>query len=233
MVHACYLINICSPEPETLHKSITALTVELQRCSQLGVRDLVLHPGARKTANLTQTIQQAARAINQALSQTPPNTRILLETMAGQGSSVGSSFEELAQILELVHDQDRIGICLDTCHIFASGINFSTPESYKLLWENFDKIIGRAKLGAIHLNDSLRELGSRVDRHEQIGLGKVGLEGFRLIMNDPGLLDIPKILETPKESLIDDQHNLKVLVVLLNKEAQNLLLNTNLELYFR
>lgn len=233
MVHACYLINICSPETDILHKSTTALATELKRCSQLGIRDLVLHPGARKTAELSSTIKQAAAAINLALSQSPQDTRILLETMAGQGSSVGSNFEELAQILALVRDQDRVGICLDTCHIFASGLNFDTIKDYEQLWRDFDKTIGRSKLGAIHLNDSQKGLGSKVDRHENIGKGKIGISGFEYLMNDPLLINLPKIMETPKMDLADDQQNMAILLELLTVENQKSLFGTNLESYLR
>jgi deoxyribonuclease-4 len=142
---------------------------------------------------------------------------ILLETMAGQGSTVGSTFEELGTILKRAHHNPRLGICLDTCHVFAAGYDFTTPEGYAQLWNEFDSKIGKHALKVIHLNDSQKPLGSHVDRHCDIGTGAIGNTGFRLIMQDTTLAHIPKILETPKESLDDDARNLDVLRRLAEK----------------
>jgi deoxyribonuclease-4 len=231
VAHASYLINLASPEQATQTKSIQALEIELERCHQLGIKDLVLHPGSRKDAPISQALKQVAQNINLALTNSPKNTRILIETMAGQGSSVGSSFEQLAEILTHINTSSRVGICLDTCHIFAAGYDFTTIDNYHLMWKAFNETIGFNKLGLIHLNDSKKELGCKVDRHEGIGHGKIGKQAFELIMNDLKLIGVPKILETPKEDLEMDKKNLKYLVNLLNKDHLKWLVETNLEMY--
>jgi len=231
VAHASYLINLAGPELATQKKSVQALEIELSRCAQLKITDLVLHPGAKKDLPEEMALKQVAQNINLALKSSPKTTRILLETMAGQGSTIGNNFEQLATILSHVHDQDRIGICVDTCHIFAAGYDFSTTEKYHQLWHDFNKIIGLNKLGLVHLNDSKKELNSRVDRHDAIGSGKIGQKAFELIMNDEKLINIPKILETPKEDLAMDQKNLKYLVALLKKDNLRFIKDTNLEIY--
>jgi len=229
VAHASYLINLASPDINTQHKSINALVEELNRCSQLGIRDLVLHPGSRLETPITQALEQVAHNINLALDQAASDTKILIETMAGQGSSVGSSFEEISQIIGGVKQDERVGVCLDTCHIFAAGYNFSSPDQYIKMWHDFNHIIGLNKLGLIHLNDSKKALNSRVDRHAEIGDGQISLEAFKLLMNDPKLLNIPKILETPKEDIRDDEKNMQKLVDLIEKDQLKYLKNTNLE----
>ena len=230
-VHASYLINLASPETDTQKKSIQALEIELARCHQLGITDLVLHPGARKELPELQALKQVATNLNLALANSPQTTRVLLETMAGQGSTIGNSFEQLATIMEQVHDQSRIGVCIDTCHIFAAGYDFSDAKNYYELWTKFNKIIGIKKLGLIHLNDSKKELGSHVDRHEGIGDGKIGKQAFELIMNDENLIFVPKILETPKEDLEMDRRNISFLINLLHKNNLKWVKDSNLELY--
>ena len=232
MAHASYLINLASPEKSTQNKSIAALEIELARCHQLGITDLVLHPGAKKDLPEEQALLQVAQNINVALENSPKNTRILLETMAGQGSTIGNTFEQLAKIMEHVKQQSRVAVCLDTCHIFAAGYDFSTPEKYHQMWLAFNHTIGLEKLGAIHLNDSKKELGSKVDRHEEIGAGKITKHSFELIMNDEKLISVPKILETPKEEgLVADKKNIRFLINLLTKENLKHAQNTNLEIY--
>lgn len=211
VAHASYLINIASPDASLAHKSVHALIDELQRCQELGIPYLVLHPGSRLHADLDKTLIAVAHRITEALHGAPGNVMILLETMAGQGSSVGSSFEELGTILKLVKHNKRVGVCMDTCHVFAAGYDFRTPEGYKKLWHDFDQHIGKEALKVIHMNDSQKPCGSRVDRHCDIGTGAITKAGFRLIMQDPTLSHIPKILETPKESLADDARNLEIL----------------------
>jgi deoxyribonuclease-4 len=140
--------------------------------------------------------------------------------MAGQGSTVCYSFEQIAYVLKQAKHSNRIGVCFDTCHAFAAGYDFRDATNYQIMWKAFDTIIGRKKLKAIHLNDSKKEIGSRVDRHEEIGKGQLGLEAFRLLMNDEHLFDIPKILETPQDDLADYEKNMKILMGLLSKETR-------------
>jgi deoxyribonuclease-4 len=211
VAHTSYLINIGSPDELLAEKSRTALTEELLRCEQLGIQYLVLHPGAHLNTDLESCLKRIANNLLVALEKVPGKTMILLETTAGQGTVVGNTFEELDTILTYANHHPRLGICLDTCHVFAAGYDFRTLEDYHSLWHQFDTHIGKQYLKAIHLNDSTTPLGSHVDRHADIGKGKIGLEGFRLIMQDPTLADIPKILETPKESLEDDARNLEIL----------------------
>lgn len=229
--HASYLINLASPQQATQAKSIKALEIELERCHHLGIVDLVLHPGSKKELSSEIALKQVAKNINLALENSPKTSRILIETMAGQGSTVGNSLEELAEIFNHIDDQSRVGVCLDTCHIFAAGYDFSDDEKYHKLWEAFRKIIGLKKLGLIHLNDSKKGLGSKVDRHEGIGKGQIGKKAFELIMNDVNLLEIPKILETPKENLEMDKENIGYLIHLIKKDHLGWIKQTNLEIY--
>lgn len=231
VAHACYLINLSSPDLNTQHKSIEALAIELARCAQLGIKDLVLHPGAKIDLDIDTALTQVAQNINLALERSPNHTRILIETMAGQGSSIGHTFEQLAKIIALVKHPSRIGVCIDTCHVFAAGYDFTTAEKYHDFWHSFNSTIGINQLGLIHLNDSKKELNSRVDRHAEIGDGKIGMHAFKLLMNDPKLISVPKILETPKENLADDQKNITKLVGLLDQENLKHLSHTNLVQY--
>ncbi len=223
IAHANYLINLGSPDPAIHKKSILGASKELSACEDLGIPYLVLHPGAYTSSSSLEGCKTVAKGINALCEQVPGKTMILLETMAGQGTTLGSSFEELATIRDLIKEKNRIGICLDTAHIFAVGHSFSTPQTYKKVWDDFDRIIGISHLKAIHLNDSKRECGSHVDRHENIGEGEIGLEGFRLLMNDERFLFIPKILETPKATLQDDLHNLTVIRKLFSEKTKKLL----------
>lgn len=209
--HASYLINLGSNTAETRKKSLEALKNELQRCNQLGIHYVVLHPGSGTPKD--DAIKRIQEGINEALLG-HTGVSILLEIMAGQGSTVGASLEELATMREGVENKRHLGICLDTCHAWAAGYDFSTPESYHNFWHSFDKIIGINHLKAFHLNDSLKPQGSHVDRHTDIGKGTLGLEPFRLLMNDDRFKDIPKIIETPKSAdhaLQDDMKNLEIL----------------------
>jgi deoxyribonuclease-4 len=199
---------------------VHALIDELQRCDMLHIPYLVLHPGTIKKDDEQTSLKFIAEQINVALQQAKPHhVTLLLETMAGQGSMAGSTFEQLASIIKHVTNKKHIGVCVDTCHIFASGYIFNTPASYKKLWHYFDEIIGLEKLKAFHINDSKREAGSRVDRHEHIGKGKIPKEAFKLLMNDSKFKDVAKILETPKdhEDLREDINNLETLHKLIKK----------------
>lgn len=218
IAHASYLINLASPDITTHKKSISATINELKLCEELQIPTLVIHPGSYTVSNNQAGCKAVAQALNQILEKAPGNCKIALETMAGQGTSIGSSFTELALIKSLVEQKKRVGICLDTCHIFAVGYDFSNPENYKKLWSDFDKTLDLSSLEVIHLNDSKKECNSRVDRHENIGEGAIGLEAFKFIMNDKNLSSIPKILETPKSTLEDDKKNMEKLRKLIRKE---------------
>jgi deoxyribonuclease IV len=200
MAHDCYLINLASPDEALYRKSIEAFVIEYQRAERLGLRYLVTHPGAFLDSTEEAGLARVARALDEVHGRCPAfRVRILLETTAGQGSCLGHRFEHLARILSLVSQPERIGICLDTCHVFAAGYAMSPAREYKATMRAFDKIIGLRRLRAFHLNDSLKPFGSRVDRHDHIGRGLVGLEAFRLLVNDPRFRTRPMILETPKE----------------------------------
>ncbi len=223
IVHAAYLINIGSSNPEVVTKSAQALKEELSRCEQLGITYLVVHPGSSGSSPEKASLLQIAEQLDQVLESTPGNTMVLLETMAGQGSNVCYQFEQLATIYQAVRNKSRIGICFDTCHVFAGGYDMRTKDTYEHTWNLFDTILGLDLLKVIHINDSKKELGSRVDRHEHIGKGQLGHEPFRLLFNDPRFFDIPKILETPKEHLRDDLVNMQKIVSLLHPETKHVL----------
>jgi deoxyribonuclease IV len=222
MAHASYLINIGSSDKALAQKSVTALTEELQRCHTLGIPFLVLHPGAHGKATAEESLDLASQNLNYVFEQYTGDTIVLLENTAGQGSSIGSTFEQLHTIYEGTSHKNKVGFCFDTCHAFAAGYDLSTSESYEAIWNHFDKTIGLKNLKAFHLNDSAKGLGSHVDRHAHIGHGKIGLEGFRLLMNDARFFSLPKILETPKaESNLDqDLENLTVLKNLLTQTSR-------------
>lgn len=223
VAHASYLINLASPEEATRKKSIIALKKELEVCSQLNIPYLVLHPGSHVNQTTKEGITLISQGLDQALQESPGATIIALETMAGQGSSVGSTFEELAEIYQLSEHKKRLGVCLDTCHIFSAGYDFTEKKVYEAMWSEFDKTIGLERLKVIHVNDSKKELGSRVDRHETITKGKIGAEAFALLFNDARFFDVPKILETPKATLAEDIYNMEIIKGLLTKETKELL----------
>jgi deoxyribonuclease IV len=224
MVHASYLLNIGSSNAELRNKSTKILIQELVTCELLNVPYLVLHPGSCGSSTEQDCLAHIAEQLNYALSKTKGTTTILVENTAGQGSSVGYSFEQLAFIMNAIETKKRIGICFDTCHAFAAGYDFRTPETYQALWKSFDESIGLNHLKALHLNDAKKGLGQHVDRHEHIGHGTLGLEPFRLLCNDERFFDMPKILETPKDaSLHDDIGNLTTLKNLLTAKNRKLL----------
>lgn len=214
VAHASYLINLGSSNTLTAEKSVHALIEELQRCDMLQIPYLVLHPGSIKNNDEQESLTYIAKQINHALQQAKPkHVTLLLETMAGQGSTIGHTFKQIATIINHVKNKKHIGVCVDTCHIFAAGYKFDTSAAYKKLWEEFDKYIGLEKLKVFHINDSKKDSGLHVDRHEHIGKGKIPKNAFKLLMNDIRFIDIPKILETPKEAdeFTDDIKNLKTL----------------------
>lgn len=217
IAHASYLANIASPDYETTQKSVAALTLELSQCGELGIPYLVIHPGAYLDSSLDTGINRIGKNLDYIFTNASGNAHILLEIMAGQGSTIGSTFEQLQEIREKSHHAKRIGICFDTCHAFAAGYRFDTAETYARLWEAFDSIIGLSLLKAIHINDSKAIWGSHIDRHEHIGKGAIGIHAFENIMNDKRFGSIPKILETPKKDLKDDIENMKTLKRLIKK----------------
>ncbi len=198
--HTSYLINMAGSDPVTTKKSEAALSAELIRSDKLQIPYVVLHPGSHKGDGEAAGIERIISRLNAVFSETKnAGPRLLLETTAGQGACIGHRFEHLAAIMRGVENPDRIGICLDTCHIFAAGYDISTPAGYRETMAAFDAAIGIEHLYLIHLNDAKREAGSLVDRHAHIGEGKIGLAGFALILNDQRLAQVPKIIETPKE----------------------------------
>lgn len=218
VAHASYLINLGSATPDVQEKSFKALVDEIKRCQQLNIPYLVLHPGTAETGMRQETIKETGKLINKALEETSHcTTTVLVETMAGQGKSIGNSFEELATILDQVPHKKRIGVCFDTCHAFAAGYDFTTKESYNNLFKNFDDLIGLEYLKIFHVNDSKKEIDSHVDRHEDIGKGAIKLSAFEMIMNDPRFTNVPKILETPLTSIAinDYKRNLETLIKLI------------------
>jgi deoxyribonuclease-4 len=213
VAHDSYLINLGSPDDALWERSLNAFGDELTRCSQLGVPWLVTHPGAHMGSGVEAGIRRVASALNRLFDDMPDlDVMVLLETTAGQGSTLGRSFEELAEILGLIEDQTRVGVCLDTCHVFAAGYDIRDAATYAATMHSFDDIIGIARLRVIHFNDSKKGLGSRVDRHAHIGEGELGTEAFRLFVNDDRFADLPGILETPKDDNgEDDRRNLATL----------------------
>jgi deoxyribonuclease IV len=212
IAHSSYLINVASPQAELHRKSIEALADELRRANLLAVPWLVLHPGAHMGAGTEDGTTRAVAALNRVLDSVAPPAGILLENTAGQGTVLGSRFEELAAILEQIRQQERIGVCLDTCHLFAAGYDIGSGEGYGTVIGEFQRLIGLRRVKAFHVNDSKRERGARVDRHAHIGRGFIGLEGFRRLMNDRRFARVPKILETPKgKDLAEDLVNLGTL----------------------
>lgn len=220
IAHATYLINIGSSDDRIQAESIKAVSNELERCHLLDIPFLVLHPGSHTKTSEEKCIERIARNLDIILEADTGNTKILLENMAGQGSSVCYSFDQIATVRKNMVHPNRVGVCFDTCHAFAAGYDFSTPTSYKAMWEAFDNSIGLKHLYAMHLNDSKKNLGSRVDRHEDIGKGAIGLDGFEMLMNDSRFFDIPKILETPSEDLPAYAHNMQTLKNLLSEKTK-------------
>lgn len=200
VAHDCYLLNLAAPRAALWRKSVAAFRMEMDRAERLGIPYLVTHPGAHLGAGEAEGIARVAEALNHLHAASPSaRVQVLLETTAGQGSSLGRRFEELAAILAQVEHEDRVGICLDTCHVFAAGYDIRSAEGYWRTLRELDGCVGLRRLQAIHLNDSVQGLGSRVDRHAHIGEGRLGLEAFRLIVTDRRLSRVPMILETPKD----------------------------------
>jgi deoxyribonuclease-4 len=203
--HAGYLINLAG-KGEKHARSLEALKDDMERCDRLGIEELVVHPGSHLGDGRDKGIDRIITSLNRLNNYRDHNVRILLETMAGQGSSMGERFEDLAEIIEGSERKEKLGVCLDTAHIFAAGYDFRTENDLEHILEQFDTTVGLNRLKLIHINDSKREPGSRVDRHEHIGQGEIGLDGFRLFLNDTRLIHIPMIMETPREK-DDDEYD--------------------------
>ena len=213
VAHAIYLINLASPDDTVSTKSNAGFAEELARCHEAGIPYLVIHPGSHMDSGLELGTARIAEAISRAYAEHPEYAVItLLENTAGQGHTIGRTFEELAQIAEAVQDPSRIGYCLDTAHGLASGYELRTPEGYAKTFARFDQILGLDNLHCFHLNDSKYDLSAGRDRHEHIGEGFVGLDAFRFLLNDPRFADLPMLLETPKGAeMIEDVENLAIL----------------------
>jgi deoxyribonuclease-4 len=214
IAHTSYLINLASPVAALRRQSIEALVEEIERCRRLGIRDLVYHPGSHGGEGETAGAARIAASLDEVFERTAgAPVRILLETAAGQGSCVGHRFEHLRDIIGAVRTPRRVAACFDTCHVHAAGYDIVTREGWMETIGAFDRTVGLSRLAAIHVNDSKKPRGSRVDRHEHIGLGTIGRRGFRNLMRDPRLAAIPKFLETPKDedTLVQDRKNLAAL----------------------
>jgi deoxyribonuclease IV len=199
LAHDSYLINLASPDPVLWKKSVDAFVIELLRAERLGIPYVVTHPGAHTTSSEEAGIAAVVRALDEVHKQTRGiKSHCLLETTAGQGSCLGRTFEQLAAMIDGVKDPDRLGVCVDTCHIFAAGYPIGTEKEYKATMKSLDKTVGVKLVRAFHLNDSVKPLGSRVDRHAHIGQGMIGKEAFRFLLNDDRFKKVPMYLETPK-----------------------------------
>lgn len=218
--HDSYLINLCASNLEILDKSRDAFVDELERCEILEIPFLNFHPGSHTGRGEEDGLKVIAESLNIAHEKTK-NFKVssMIELTAGQGTTLGYKFEHISKIIELVDEKERISVCIDTAHIFAAGYDFRTEKSYSRTMREFDEIVGLNRLKCFHINDSKKELASRVDRHEHIGKGFIGVSGFVNIMNDERLESVPKILETPKgKDQIEDLENLEVLINLIRKK---------------
>jgi deoxyribonuclease-4 len=211
--HDSYLINLASPDDKLYRRSIEAFVIELERAERLGLHYLVMHPGAHLDSGEGPGLQRVARALDEAHARCPNyHARVLVETTAGQGSALGHRFEHIARILELVAHANRLGVCFDTCHVFAAGYGLFPEAEYRKTMTAFDEVIGLDRLLAFHVNDSVKPRGSRIDRHAHIGKGEIGLEAFGLLVNDPRFRDHPMVLELPPEEVEQDLDALRELV---------------------
>lgn len=197
--HDIYLINLAAPEGEIREKSLNAFQSEMERCARLGIDKIIMHPGAHLGDGEDEGLRRIATAFDLLFEKVPDFTgKVLLETTAGQGTNVGYRFEHLRDIMDRSSHSDRFAVCFDTCHTFAAGYDTTTETGYKQVFADFDRILGLDRLQAFHLNDSIKGLNCRVDRHEHIGKGSMGLSPFRFLLNDKRFATIPKLLETPK-----------------------------------
>ena len=213
VAHDSYLINLGTPKDELWEKSINAFIDELQRAEALSIPYLVMHPGSHTGSGEETGLKRIAEGLDRCHAATDGfKVLTLLEITAGQGTNLGYTFEQLRAIIDMIDDPNRVGICFDTCHALAAGYEFRDRDSYERMWDEFDRVIGIERLKVFHLNDSLKDVGSHIDRHAHIGQGMLGLEPFRMILNDPRFDGLPGLLETPKsQDLHEDVDNLKTL----------------------
>jgi deoxyribonuclease-4 len=214
LAHASYLINLASPDESILRRSVEALSDEVERCALFGIPYLVLHPGSHVGSGEQAGLKRIAKSLDRVLGRRSSHGEVvvLLENTAGQGSNLGHRFEQLGQLLERTAAADRVGVCFDTCHALAAGYELDSARSYRSTMDELDRTVGLSRVLAFHLNDSKFDVGSRKDRHEHIGQGFVGLDGFRRILRDRRFDDVPMVLETPKEvEFDDDRRNLATL----------------------
>lgn len=203
--HDSYLINLGHPDPLALEKSRNAFLDEVQRCELLGLDRLNFHPGSHlKKVDIDECLKTISESINRTLDQTS-GVSAVIENTAGQGSNLGYSFEQIAQIIDGVEDKSRVGVCIDTCHAFTAGYDLRTADSFNKVFADFDSIVGFNYLQGMHLNDSKKELGTKVDRHDIIGEGFIGIKAFELLMNDERFNHIPMVLETPNSENWDNE----------------------------
>ena len=219
LAHDSYLINLASPAAGSKKRSRVAFAEEYARCGRLGIPFLVMHPGAHLGTGEAAGVDRIAGAITRTLEHQPDNpTVVLLENTAGQGTSIGYRFEHLRDLLGAADAGGRLGVCLDTCHTLAAGYDLTTAAGWEATFAEFDRVVGLGAIRAFHVNDSKRPLGSRVDRHEHIGRGHLGLTAFRLLMSDPRFVGLPMTLETPKATPEADAINLAILRALAGKQ---------------
>jgi len=222
LVHMPYLPNLASPDGELYRKSVDTLAAEMHRCALLGISYLVIHLGShlgKGTENgINQLVKACKYAIEDSLNRQKKNVvRILLENMAGQKNSLGSKFEEIRLILDKLNDYGSFGVCLDTCHAFAAGYDMRKKKDVEKMLDHFHSSVGSKELKALHLNDSKGDLNSKVDRHEHIGLGKIGNTGFEALLSHKSLMSLPMIMETPVDDTRRDIDNLRIVLELANR----------------
>ncbi len=211
--HDSYLVNLCAPEPDIRQKSYDGLKGEMIRCGTYKIPYVVSHMGSHKGQGEQYGIKVVSEQTLRLLDETPPEVMLLMETTAGSGSALGATFEQLAAVLDLCKRPPRLGVCLDTCHIFSAGYEIRTRECYEMVFEHFDNLIGLELLKVFHFNDSKKGLGSHVDRHEHIGKGELGLEPFRFLVNDARFANTPMLLETEVSGHASDLATLRGLVM--------------------
>ena len=208
-VHTNYLINLASSKPDLYERSIEQFVIDLERTEHLGAEYLVTHLGSASSQNAEWMIERVSSALNMAMKLHPPKAMILLENTAGEKGDVGYTLEQVQNVISRLDDSSNIGICYDTCHGFAAGYDIRLQKDVDALAQRIDSTVGLKRLRGMHLNDCLRDFNSHVDRHWHIGEGKIGLDGFKLLLNHPAFKDVPKIMETPKETEEDDPRNMK------------------------
>jgi deoxyribonuclease-4 len=217
-VHTNYLINLASSRPDLYEKSIEQFVIDLERTEALGAEYLVTHLGSASSKDAAWMIDRVSTALNMAMKLHPPTATILLENTAGEAGDVGYTLEQVQEVISGLNDDSPIGMCYDTCHGFAAGYDIRTKKDVDILAKKIDATVGLKRLKGMHLNDCLRDFGSHVDRHWHIGDGKIGLEGFQVLLNHSAFKEIPKIMETPKETEEDDPRNMKTVKSLIRKQ---------------